>query len=202
MQQSAKWNGRYGADGYLFGKEPAEFVRKYADKIAPDSSVLVVGDGEGRNSAYLASLGLSVTAMDISEVAVSKARTLAAEIGVTVDYQLGDLLEWEWKPESYDAVVAVFIQFLFADQRADVFNGFISTLRPGGSLLLHGYRPEQIANGTGGPPIEECMYTTDLLAESFSDMHIDVLESYDADLSEGTGHVGPSALIDLVARKK
>ena len=26
------------------------------------------------------------------------------------------------------------------------------TLAPGGQLLLHGYRPEQVALGTGGPP--------------------------------------------------
>jgi len=75
------------------------------------------------------------------------------------------------------------------------------TLRPGGRILLHGYRPEQLANGTGGPPVAENMYTDDLLRDAFGDFTIERLESYDAVIEEGTGHVGMSALIDLVAVK-
>lgn len=75
------------------------------------------------------------------------------------------------------------------------------TLKLGGVLMLHGYRPEQIAYGTGGPPQAENMYTEDLLREAFGDMRIERLAAYDREIEEGTGHSGMSALIDLVAVK-
>jgi hypothetical protein len=46
------------------------------------------------------------------------------------------------------------------------------------------------------------MYTEELLRGAFGAMDIDRLESYDAVIEEGTGHRGPSALIDLVAVKR
>ena len=45
------------------------------------------------------------------------------------------------------------------------------------------------------------MYTPELLRESFADMEILELREYEAELAEGTGHKGRSALIGLVARK-
>jgi hypothetical protein len=76
------------------------------------------------------------------------------------------------------------------------------TLRPGGRLLLHGYRPEQVALGTGGPPDPAAMYTEALLLEAFGEMDIQRLEGYDAVIEEGDGHSGHSALIDLIATKR
>ncbi len=49
-------------------------------------------------------------------------------------------------------VVAIFIQFAPPADRAMIFAGMKRTLKPGGMLLLHGYRPEQVDYGTGGPP--------------------------------------------------
>ena len=74
-------------------------------------------------------------------------------------------------------------------------------LKPGGTLLLHGYRPKQLEYGTGGPPHAENMYTEDLLRAAFGDMEILSIESYDREIEEGSGHSGMSALIDRVARK-
>jgi len=195
------WEERYSAEGYLFGTEPAEFLVRQADLLAPEAEVLMVADGEGRNSVFLAARGLSVTAADASPVGVAKAKKLAEERGVDVEFKVADFLEWDWRPEAFDAVVAIFIQFLDPAQRSIVFDGMKRTLRPGGRLLLHGYRPEQLAYGTGGPPVAENLYTEKLLADAFADMKVEVLKAYDATITEGTGHDGMSALIDLVAVK-
>ncbi len=197
-----RWDQRYEIDDYLFGTEPAAFLTRYADRIPAGAATLVVADGEGRNSVFLAEQGFDVTAMDVSSVGVAKAQALAATRGVTVSTQVADVLSWPWEPEAYDAVVAVFIQFLGPEQQPAVFDGMMRTLRPGGRLLLHGYRPEQVAYGTGGPPVTDNMYTEELLATAFADLDIEVLESYDAVITEGTGHDGMSALIDLVATKR
>jgi hypothetical protein len=75
------------------------------------------------------------------------------------------------------------------------------TLKPGGLLLLQGYRPEQIEYATGGPRARENLYTRALLEEAFAGFEILRLEQHDSEIHEGPGHAGLSALIDLVARK-
>ena len=75
-----------------------------------------------------------------------------------------------------------------------------SAVRPGGLILLEGYRPEQVDYGTGGPPRRENMYTREWLESQFSGWDIVELNAYDAVIHEGHGHSGMSALIDLVAR--
>lgn len=202
MTKAGMWDERYGIDDYLFGTAASQFLTKHAARLTTGANALAVADGEGRNSVFLAEQGLHVTAMDISEVGAAKARLLAEQRGVVVDVQVADILEWEWTPNSYDFVVAVFIQFLDPTQQLAVFTGMQRTLRPGGHLLLHGYRPEQIAYGTGGPRDPANLYTEEGLAAAFGEMQIDVLESYDISISEGSGHDGTSALIDLVATKR
>ena len=194
------WNERFSGDDYLFGTEPAEFVKRHAARLAPGQSVLSVADGEGRNSVYLAGLGHRVTAMDGSDVGVAKARRLAAERGAAVDFHVADIAAWDWAATAYDAVLGVFIQFAAPPLRAEIFAGMQTALRPGG-LLLHGYTPEQLAHGTGGPRAVENLYTADLLTAAFADLEILYLNAYEAEISEGAGHKGRSALIDLVARK-
>jgi cyclopropane fatty-acyl-phospholipid synthase-like methyltransferase len=196
------WDQRYSIDDYLFGTEPADFLVAHAHLLEPGSRALVVADGEGRNSVYLAQQGVEVVAMDASAVGVAKAQRLADERGVEVDFRIADIMTWEWTPDAYDLVVAIFIQFLTPQQRPTVFDGMQRTLRPGGRLLLHGYRPEQVALGTGGPPNRAHMYTEELLRDAFGGMDIERLESYEAVIDEGAGHNGTSALIDLVAVKR
>lgn len=196
------WDLRYSTDDYVFGTEPAMFLTTHAHLLPPGSNALVVADGEGRNSVYLAERGVEVTAMDVSAVGVEKARNLAAARGVTVDFHVADVLEWSWEPYAYDAVVAVFIQFLDPEQRAAVFDGLQQTLRPGGRLLLHGYRVEQLTYNTGGPPVASHLYDADLIRTAFAKMDIATLDTYDAEIREGSGHAGMSALLDLVATKR
>jgi len=60
-------------------------------------------------------------------------------------------------------VVAIFIQFAGPGLRARIFAGIKRALRPGGLLLLQGYRPKQLEYRTGGPPLVENLYTEELL---------------------------------------
>ncbi|RME15760.1 MAG: class I SAM-dependent methyltransferase [Alphaproteobacteria bacterium] len=195
------WNDRFNTPEYIFGTAPAAFLVDHADWLVPGATGLAVADGEGRNSVFMAERGVVTTAMDMSENALAKARALAAERGVQVDYRLGSVTDWDWDAVQYDIVAAIFIQFLGPEARAQVFDGMMRALKPGGVLLLHGYTPEQIAHGTGGPPQVENLYTEALLREAFAPLEIVELRSYERELDEGRGHSGRSALIDMVARK-
>ncbi len=195
------WNERYSKAGYLFGTEPAQFLREHQAYLTAGAKVLAVADGEGRNSVFMAQNGLDVVAMDGSYIAIEKARALAMARDVKVEFNEADIAHWDWAEDQYDLVVAVFIQFVGPVQRDQIFAGMKRTLKPGGVLMLHGYTPEQIELGTGGPPQIENMYTVEMLQKAFSDFEVMELRAYECHVDEGEGHSGRSALIDLVARK-
>ena len=163
------WNARFAGEGFLFGEEPNAFLRTQAHWLQPGDSVLCVADGEGRNSVWLAERGYQVTAFDFAPNAVAKAKTLAQRRNVNVSHELGDAYTWPWAAKRYDALVAVFIQFLPPNPRDEVFAGMKSAVKQGGLFLLEGYRPEQVDFGTGGPPRREHMYSRAWLESMFSD---------------------------------
>tara|TARA_R110002020_G_scaffold238712_3_gene451223 strand:- start:94 stop:696 length:603 start_codon:yes stop_codon:yes gene_type:complete len=195
------WDERYDRADYIFGEAPNQFLAANAQRLKGYRTALAVADGEGRNGVFLAEQGLEVLAIDASPVGLAKADQLAGRRGVSLTTQCLDIGAYEWPEAAFDVVAAIFIQFAPPAMRDAMFAGMVRTLRPGGLLLLEGYRPEQLAHGTGGPSQVENFYTEALLRERFAELDIITLESRDAVLSEGTAHAGMSALLDLVARK-
>lgn len=195
------WNARFAREEYIFGTAPNAFLASCGPLLAPGDRVLCVADGEGRNSVWLAEQGLAVDAFDASPVGVAKAERLAAERGVTVRYSVGDVDGWAWPEAAYDAVAAIFVQFAPPDMRRRMFARVWSALRPGGLLLLEGYREEQLAYATGGPRAPDQLYTETQVRAELAAFEIAELRAYDAELDEGPGHAGMSAVIDVVARR-
>jgi 2-polyprenyl-3-methyl-5-hydroxy-6-metoxy-1,4-benzoquinol methylase len=195
------WNRRFGADDYLFGTEPNTWLREHASVWQPGQRVLSVADGEGRNSVWLARQGLVVDAFDVAEVGVAKARKLAAQHGVQVNFSIADCDGYAWPEAAYDGVAAIFVQFADPALRQRLFANIQRSLKPGGLLVLQGYTPRQLEYKTGGPPIASHLYTEAMLREAFQALEIVELREYEAEVAEGTGHHGRSALIGMVARR-
>lgn len=196
------WDERYAGEEYVFGTGPNVFLVNQHKLLKPGMNCLAVADGEGRNGVWLVEQGLKVLSVDSSAVAAKKADALAEQKGVKLEFEVADLLNWQWKENCYDVVVAIFIQFATPDQRTQLFTNMKKSLKSGGLLLLQGYTPRQLKYKTGGPPIAENLYTEELLKNAFGDMEIIQLVEHDEEINEGLGHKGMSALIDIVARKK
>ncbi|MGB3536628.1 MAG: class I SAM-dependent methyltransferase [Mesorhizobium sp.] len=196
-----EWDKRYGQDDYLFGTEPNVFLTSQSFRLERGMRALAVADGEGRNGVWLAEQGIDVVAVDASFVGLEKSCALAARRGVKLTTVQADFAEWKWETGQYDAVIAIFIQFAEPALRERMFEGFYTTLKPGGSLIMQGYRVEKLRYGTGGPPDAERLYTRELLLHSFASWEVLRLHEHDEAIEEGIGHSGTSALIDLVARK-
>jgi SAM-dependent methyltransferase len=211
MSQEIAWSNRYrdAGDQYLFGTEPNRFLAHRATLLQNGRTALSVADGEGRNSVWLAEQSLEVTAIEISAVAVEKARRLAAGRQVDVRFILADMLAADFAlnwplagaHNTFDWVIGIFIQFVGRELREEQFSVMKQLTRPGGRILLHGYTPKQLDYKTGGPSSIENLYTEAMLREAFADWDIEELVEYEDSIAEGLGHKGRSALIGLVARK-
>jgi cyclopropane fatty-acyl-phospholipid synthase-like methyltransferase len=201
MSDLEHWEARFAGEGYRFGTEPNAFLARQAALLKPGMEVLSIADGEGRNGVWLAGQGCRVTAQDFSPTAQAKARALAEKRGVTLEWELSDLTGRGWEANRYDAVVGIFFQFLPPPVRDKVFACIRKTVRPGGLVLIEGYGPKQLDYGTGGPGKLENLYTEAILRDAFAGFAELWTESYDAEVREGAGHSGMSALVDMVARR-
>ena len=207
MDQNSIWSKRYSDAGkeYLFGTEPNRFLARHEALLQNGGSAISIADGEGRNSVWLAGLGLKVTGVEISAVAIEKARHLAAARKAEVEFIQADMLATSFPPTdlqgAFDWVIGIFIQFVGPQGRDRQFEVMKQLTRPGGYILLQGYTPKQLEYGTGGPSAIENLYTEDMLRSAFADWGIEELVEYEETIAEGTGHVGRSALIGMVARK-
>ena len=197
------WNSRFDTKEFIFGTEANKFLmEKCQQYFHRFDKVLCVADGEGRNSVWLATQGIEVDAFDISDIALQKAKGFAKQSGVSVEFYLKGVEEWEWRSDHYVGVVAIFVQFADPEMRARLFKNMIQTLKAGGVLILLGYSPKQLEYKTGGPSSLEHLYTEKMLVEQFSSYsHILEVKSWEEELSEGHRHSGMSALVGMVARK-
>ncbi|SHJ93299.1 Methyltransferase domain-containing protein [Shimia gijangensis] len=196
------WEEKFStSEGYVFGTDPALFLQDHANYLTSGDAALVLADGEGRNSVFLAEQGLDVTAQEFAPTAIERARALAKARNVAVEIEQSNIFTRPWRAETFDLVAGIFIQFAVPDERRDLFENIKGTVKPGGLVMLHGYTPKQLEFGTGGPPFAENMYTEVILRAAFVGWEILECREYDREVQEGSAHSGMSALIDFVARK-
>jgi SAM-dependent methyltransferase len=202
MNELARWEARFSAPDFVFGTEPNEFLCAQAHLLPRSGKVLAIADGEGRNGVWLAQQGLDVLSIDFSPAAQTKVRALAKARNVSLNIACVDVIAWDYPEDAFDVVAAIFIQFANPAERQRIFAGIRRALKPGGLLLMQGYRPEQLNYKTGGPSAVENLYTEAMLAQEFADFADLTIRVHDSMHHEGIGHDGMAALIDLVGRKR
>jgi SAM-dependent methyltransferase len=202
MSEYDRWQARFSVPDYVFGTAPNAFLAAQKRFLPKCGRALAVADGEGRNGVWLAEQGLDVLSIDFSPAAQAKARALAQRRGVGLKTELVDIDKFPWPEAAFDVVIDIFTQFSTPEERGRKFAGERRALKPGGLLLIQGYRPEQIAYGTGGPKEADHMYTRALLEREFGDFEKVRIDEYDVDIREGTAHGGMSAVIDLIGWKR
>jgi SAM-dependent methyltransferase len=201
VSEFARWESRFAGCDYTFGKEPNYFLKSCRTRLPRAGRALAVADGEGRNGVWLAQQGLDVVSLDFSPSAQSKARTLAAERQVEVDFVQCDVHAWDYPEAAFDVVVEIFAQISLPRERSEKWAGMRRALKSGGLLIVQGYTPKQLEYGTGGPKQVDQLYTRALLEEAFGDfLNLKIIEE-EREMHEGAGHAGMSAVIGLTAKK-
>ena len=194
------WDERYGGADYYYGVEPNDFLRENSGLIARGARVLCLAEGEGRNAVYLAGLGLFPVAIDGSRAGLDKLALLARGRGVSVEAIHCDLADYEIAPDSWDAIVSIWCH-VPAPLRKSLHAKAVKGLKPGGVLILEAYHPRQIGRGTGGPSDPTLMPTAADLRAELGNLEIELLRETERDVREGKGHSGPSAVVQLLARR-
>jgi SAM-dependent methyltransferase len=201
LSEYQRWEERFRAPDYVFGKAPNYFLASCKPLLPASGKALAVADGEGRNGVWLAEQGLEVLSIDFSPSAQAKARALAAERGVAVTFKQVDVHTWEYPEAEFDVVVEIFAQFSSPAQRTQKWSGMRRALKPGGLLIVQGYTPKQLQYGTGGPKQVENLYTRTMLEEAFHGFRDMTIVEEEIEMHEGTSHGGMSAVINFTARK-
>ena len=197
-----QWDARYSDNPEsLFGTDPTEYLRQVvarSDFAAGD--ILMMADGDGRNGRWLAHRGLSVTAVDLSEVATVRAREADAEAGVQVTRIAADLAEWRGHDMAFDAVILIAMHATETVRRQAVLTA-ASLLRNGGWFVLEGFHKAQARRGTMGPPDPGKLYDAAEVLGWLEDF--DLIEAMTGPvlLAEGTRHQGIADMVHLIARK-
>jgi SAM-dependent methyltransferase len=132
--QAAEWDARYNErDGSMWSGRPnGGLVAEIAD-LTPGRA-LDIGCGEGADAIWLARRGWSVTAIDISDVAICRAREAAELAGATVEWICGDALQTPFTAGSFDLVSMQYPALPKAAGEAAV-RTLLDALRPGALLL-------------------------------------------------------------------
>ena len=123
MNEYERWQDRFSGQDYAFGKEPNYFLKSCKQLLPRSGRALAVADGEGRNGVWLAEQGLDVLSIDFSPLAQAKARALAIEMGVSVNFEIADVHRWNYPEAEFDVVVEIFtnsVRQMSAEQNGPV----------------------------------------------------------------------------------
>ncbi|MFB6299432.1 MAG: class I SAM-dependent methyltransferase [Halobacteriales archaeon] len=183
-----QWNTLYAGGTFDPSTEPSALLTAYIDTL-PRGRALDIATGNGRNAVYLAEQGFDVDAIDIADQALARARDLAADRGVSVNWIQADISSYPFPSATYDVVMAS--QYYKLDRITD----FKGALTPGGYLLfehhLRSADPVDI-----GPGTEHYRFGANELLRSCLDLTV---LHYEEKSYERDGRTGAKAM--LVARK-
>lgn len=199
MYDASYWNERYGVNEFIYGTEPNTFLAEHSGLLT--GPVLSLSEGEGRNAVFLASRGLEVLGVDLSDVALEKANQLARSQGVTIQTLVADLATYTPKPEHYGSVISISAH-LPSDIRKRLYPLIEQSLRPGGIILLESYAENQLTRDTGGPKDRDLLLTVEKIRREFTNLEPILLREIERHIAEGERHTGLACVVQFIGRKK
>ncbi|MEU8662718.1 bifunctional NAD(P)/FAD-dependent oxidoreductase/class I SAM-dependent methyltransferase [Actinoplanes philippinensis] len=157
------WEERYRGKDAIWSGRPNPVLVTEVSGLAPGRA-LDVGCGEGADAVWLAKQGWEVTAVDISTVALGRAagHAAAAGVGERITFRHADLQE-DRPDQGYDLVSAQFMH-LPPEPRRDLYTRLASVVAPGGTLLVVGHHPSDLATFVGRMHFPDMLFTAEEIA--------------------------------------
>jgi len=193
------WDIRYSGSDYVYGKEPNNFFKECLTTLCP-GKLLLPAEGEGRNAVWAAEKGWSVSAFDQSNVGRNKAILLAQERGVSINYTIKSVEEFNPTPEEFDAVALIYLH-LPRETRTPFHQKIAACIKPGGRIILEAFTTKQLGYDSGGPRDINLLYTPGYILDDFRDFTFRVGGESEIFLREGAYHSGKASVIRFFGRK-
>ncbi len=171
---SSGWDRRYAGSEFVWTAEANRFLVAEVAGLAPGRA-LDLACGEGRNTVWLAERGWQATGVDFSQVGLDKGARLAEARGVTVTWELADVLEYRPPAAAFDLVIVLYLHLPDPDVRA-VLGRAAEAVAPGGTLLVVGHDPTNIEHGHGGPQNPAILMAPDDIAAALGGLRIERAE--------------------------
>ena len=164
------WDNRFAGEDFAYGKEPNVWLAERISQIPPpeQNKALIPADGEGRNAVWCARLGWNTEVFDLSAQGKIKCEMLAAEHGVSVEYEIADLKELQLAEEQFDLIAFSWFHTP-STLRKEKFCNFMPALKKGGHLITEGYHKTQMPMDSGGPKSLDLLWDLDEILEEFLD---------------------------------
>lgn len=194
------WNARYKEPQYAYGKEPNDFLRSVTTRLKPNSTILCLAEGEGRNAVFLTENNHYVTAVDYSQEGLNKLAELASEKKLSIETICIDLTHYKIEENKWDAIVCIFGHFP-SELRQTIFTQVYPGLNNGGIFVMETYHKDQVNYKTGGPQTSELLYSEEELQSDFSEFKNISIKTCTKEIQEGKYHKGTSAVIQVFAIK-
>lgn len=122
--------------------EPTPYVINCFNKglIKKGDMVIDIGCGFGRNSNWLATQGVSVTAVNIHKDEINYAKNRAKALGVSLDYILTDFLKFDNGGTQFDVALDLGCSHCLPITSQHLFEKKVAKLlKPGGILVYFGF---------------------------------------------------------------
>lgn len=190
-----KWNYKYAQSGQpLFGENPSLICQEYKNLPTIDlSPSLFIGDGEGRNSRFIANSNIDVTAIDFSEVATKKALEVDKKLGLRVNRYIADAKYWSNKNLKFQSCFMIFLH-VPKKERQTIFSNIKRNLHTGGSLFIEGFSVKQMQYHSGGPRDPNLLYDTQTIIKELSSFTLIKSNITEEFLNDAPGHVGLASI--------
>jgi SAM-dependent methyltransferase len=162
--ERAGWDRRYDTGEYVPRSQPTPFLLQWLDHV-PKGRALDVATGTGRNALALAEAGFEVDAVDISAVAIERARAEAGRRGLGVTWSVADLDTDPLPGDDYDLITVV------RYRNRGLWRPLASALAPDGWILIeHHLRTHR--QDAVGPSDDAFRLEPGELLEAFADLRI------------------------------
>ena len=132
-------SGDYGVFATHLEKGALEFFDRV--NIPSGIRLLDVGCGAGQLTLPAARKGIHVTGLDLAANLVQQARTKAADEGLTIQVDEGDVEDLPYPDASFDVVMSL-IGSMFAPRPELVASEMSRVCRPGGNIIMGNWTPE------------------------------------------------------------
>ncbi|MCW2623098.1 MAG: methyltransferase type 11 [Frankiales bacterium] len=177
---AAEWDERYSDADQVWSGEPNGALVAEVAGLAPGTA-LDVGCGEGADAVWLSRAGWQVTALDVSEVALERARRHAAEAGVEIRWLSAGLLDATLS--TYDLVSAQY-PALRRTPDGGAERRLLAAVAPGGTLLVVHHAD---VDGSHGFVPSDYVMPADVRAALGEQWRVDVDERRPRHVTSGAG---------------